>query len=640
MHQSGTHSRETIDAAPNEHRKPKSFWGILGSQLSQLPERIYASLSPGSLRKRMEMERERPDAFSSNRIVASYLFLYLALVCIPLIAVASLQRSIGAPVEIAPDAMAFLLFVIAHLVISSHTVKLTRLMGYLIVLLIAGILCVLSYRNAGIIAPGLLFLPPLAAAAIVLLPGSLRPWCLGCTIICLLFAGSTSIGMLGVPTGYSHDAAVQTQAIFLVFSSVFLVLLVTLFVIDRDITHSIYRRQNLELKAASRARKDFVTMMSHELRTPMNAILGSLEILKRTDEPRSQAEMISLIEDAGYALTTQLDDLLDQSRIEAGKLSLMPSPVLIGDLVNRTMRLWRARADDNGLFMTHVQDRCGNIAVMADRVRLQQVLSNLLSNAIKFTAQGGIRIHTETEVIGSAAVQVSIIVEDTGPGIPEDDLHKIFEPFSQSLQVDAPGSGLGLSISKRLLQLMNGTLTAANGSNGGARMSVKFTAPIAIGAVEPTSQQLDDPLRNEAPIRILCVDDHPANLRIVSVLLETFGYVVKGVSSGHEALDVCANERFDVIFLDVMMPGIDGMETTRLLRSGDTLNADTPIVALTANVMPDQVLKYQECGMNGVVSKPIDSRILLSALERALSNMPFIDETMTGQRFLANGTPQ
>ncbi len=136
------------------------------------------------------------------------------------------------------------------------------------------------------------------------------------------------------------------------------------------------------------------------------------------------------------------------------------------------------------------------------------------------------------------------------------------------------------------------------------------------------------------------MDDHPANLRIVSVLLETFGYVVKGVSSGHEALDVCENERFDVIFLDIMMPGIDGMETTRLLRSGDTLNADTPIVALTANAMPDQVLKYQECGMNGVVSKPIDSRILLSALERAVSNMPFIDETMTGQRFLANGTPQ
>ena len=377
-----------------------------------------------------------------------------------------------------------------------------------------------------------------------------------------------------------------------------------------------------QARAANKAKSDFIGVMSHEVRTPLNAILGGVEVLKRGRHDGETTEMVSLIDDAGRGLLAIVNDLLDVTRIDAGKMEIMREPLDLTSATTRTVEFWGAQAREKGLDLTVDCTEAANLPMlMLDAGRVRQIIGNLLSNAIKFTDKGTVRTKVSAYEREGGRIDVAVSVIDSGPGVPDAVAETIFSAFEQAPgDSSRGGAGLGLFISRRLARMMGGDLTLEPARVNGAHFRLTLSAARADPSIaKVASDHVTEP--NWKGLRILCVDDNDKNRRIAELLLGKLGLDVTLCASGAEALDLCAMQPFDLILMDIVMPDMDGLETLQRLRSTPgNPNRATPAIALTAKVAQDDVVTYMNGGFASVCPKPINVAELASAISRILAD--------------------
>jgi len=369
-------------------------------------------------------------------------------------------------------------------------------------------------------------------------------------------------------------------------------------------------RRRHEAEEAVAAKSAFVAMVSHELRTPISAILaGAARLASDAPDPtaRNHAHLIST---AGEMMRALLNDLLDFSRLEAGRMAIDKAPFDLRQAIADSVRLWRDEIQKKGLRL-RIEGASGLPRwVLGDPLRLRQVLNNLMSNAVKFTAQGSITVRVASRD-QDGRHRIEIVVIDTGPGVAPQDLDRVFMPFDQlnaRVAREHGGSGLGLVISRELSRLMGGDLTLESRPGQGAQFRFSLE-------VEPTSEPTAaDEGGSISGARILVVDDHVVNRRAVELILQPFGVQTTLAESGERGLELLGSEAFDVVLMDVYMPGMDGREATRQLRASTGPNRDIPVVAVTASATVKDWEACRAAGMNAHVAKPIDPGELYAAL--------------------------
>jgi len=374
-------------------------------------------------------------------------------------------------------------------------------------------------------------------------------------------------------------------------------------------------RRRYEAEEAVSAKSAFVAMISHELRTPISAILAGAARLHSEVPEASSKIHAQLITDAGGLMRALLNDLLDFSRLEVGRMAVEKAPFNLRQTLADTLRLWRPEAAKKGLRL-HVEGAATLPRwVAGDALRLRQVLNNLLSNAIKFTDRGAIAVRFDSLAAGVER-RLTITVTDTGSGISSANLARLFTPFEQlstSVVRQHGGSGLGLVISRELARLMGGDLAVSSVEGQGAT----FTLTLVVEAAE--APKVDEIGPSIAGARVLVVDDHVVNRRAIELVLQPFGVEATLAESGEQALELLGTEIFDAVLMDIYMPGMDGREATRILRSGAGPNRDTPVVAVTASATPKDWEACFAAGMSAHVAKPIDPLELYTALNRVLT---------------------
>jgi signal transduction histidine kinase/CheY-like chemotaxis protein len=368
-------------------------------------------------------------------------------------------------------------------------------------------------------------------------------------------------------------------------------------------------------ETASAARTDFLASVSHEIRTPMNGIVGVLNLLKRehlTDQGHSLlAEAISCSD----MLAQLINDVLDFSKIDAGKLELSPTAADPLAVVEAVTTLMRAQAEAKGLYLRlTVPGGIGHVSV--DSIRLRQCLFNLVGNAIKFTERGGVEVRVSVTGEG-ANRRMRCEIVDSGIGVPEEARATLFDRFQQAsrdITRRYGGAGLGLAISNSIVRMMGGELDFH--STPGRGSTFWFEIPAApVAAVTPSTEDpgLEAPL---AGLLILVVDDNRINRLVATKSLEAMGAEAEAVDNGADAIEAVDRTNFDLVLMDINMPEMDGMEATRRIRALASQAAATPVIALTADVMSHQRQAYRMAGMDGVVAKPFSPARLLSEIAK------------------------
>ncbi|HJV42632.1 PAS domain S-box protein [Caulobacter sp.] len=362
-------------------------------------------------------------------------------------------------------------------------------------------------------------------------------------------------------------------------------------------------------QAASEAKAQFLANMSHEIRTPMNGVLGVMHVLKRELPAGDSANLLGEALAAGQMLSTLLDDVIDISRIEAGRLELNREPVDPADVVRGVARLLAGQATHKGLRLE--LDIAGDLGwVETDATRLRQALFNLIGNAVKFTLKGSVTVRAR-KIAGGERLVFDVV--DTGVGVPFEAQERLFERFQQA---DASttrrfgGSGLGLAISRKLARMLGGDITFQSAPGQGST----FTLTIAAPATRAPAATAEAPENLLAGLRILVVEDNPTNQLVARRILEQLGAAVSVADDGASGVAAARDEAFDLILMDVQMPGMDGLEAARRIRALPGEAGRAPIIALTANVMAHQRAAYRAAGMDGVAAKPIAPAALVAEI--------------------------
>ncbi len=373
-----------------------------------------------------------------------------------------------------------------------------------------------------------------------------------------------------------------------------------------------------QAEQAALAKSQFLAMVSHEIRTPMNGILGTTELLLGTPLTTTQRHYAQTAHRSGSALLALIDDVLDLSRIEAGKLSLNITTVDVRELVTETVELMAATGRDRPVALGCEMAAAVPRHVRTDPVRLRQLLVNLLHNAIKFTERGSVDLAVSVLEDGPQAVRLRFEVHDTGIGIAADQLDSVFDAF---MQVDTSstrrhgGSGLGLAIVKELADLMGGTVDVESRLGVGSAFRVDVTMAKAVVAAQPDPQVL--PRSAGLAARVLLAEDDVVNQMVVSEMLGQLGCSVDVVSDGGAARAAAAIGRYDLIFMDCHMPVVDGYEATHRIRADErAAGRHTPIVALTADALAGDRERCLESGMDDYLTKPVSSAQLAAAVRR------------------------
>jgi signal transduction histidine kinase/ActR/RegA family two-component response regulator len=379
------------------------------------------------------------------------------------------------------------------------------------------------------------------------------------------------------------------------------------------------RAAQARAQAANRAKSDFVATISHEIRTPLNSILGFAALV--ADDPTLSTEnrrRLDLVSRAGRSLAEIVGDLLDFAKVEAGRLDLTLTPVSPAALLRDAVDIVAPEAAAKGLYLRTMFEGEADAPLALDETRLRQVLLNVLANAVKFTSEGGVVARLTA---GPAPGALRFEVTDTGIGIAPEVQARLFQRFSQgdsSISRSYGGTGLGLAISKALVSAMDGEIGVESQLNHGARFWITLTA----GPCDPEAVAAGCcPAPEAAPERaahVLLVDDHPMNRELGMALLTLAGCEVTTAHDGAQALEAVTKGGFDLVLMDVHMPGMDGLTATRAIRALPGPVAAIPIIALSADVLPDQIARCRAAGMDDHVPKPIRREELFAALARAL----------------------
>jgi PAS domain S-box-containing protein len=381
-------------------------------------------------------------------------------------------------------------------------------------------------------------------------------------------------------------------------------------------------------EAATRAKSAFLANMSHEIRTPMNAVIGLAHLLRRDDPRPSQADRLDKIHDAAQHLSRIIDDILDLSKIESGKLTLEQTDFSLRAMLRRVEAMVSERARAKGLAI-HIEPGDVPDRLSGDPTRLSQALLNLLSNAVKFTETGGIGVQVQAQPLDDGALRMRFTVSDTGIGIAPEQIDKLFAAFEQADTTTTRrfgGTGLGLAITRHLAQLMGGD--AGVYSELGRGSSFWFEARIGLGqrptgdtvfgqqlgVRDATSRELEARLHQEhAGARILLAEDNPANLEVALEWLHAADLQVDVVTTGDAAVDAAQRNSYDLILMDVQLPGLDGLQATRAIRQLKA-HRHTPVLSMTANAFGEDRLACEQAGMQDHIVKRVDPRVIYAAL--------------------------
>lgn len=372
--------------------------------------------------------------------------------------------------------------------------------------------------------------------------------------------------------------------------------------------------------AANHAKSNFLGIISHELRTPMNGVLGAAQLLSATRLETTQREYLSIIRNSGDNLLSLLNDILDMTKIEAGKMNFEVVDVDIDDLHKRVTGPFEAQAEARGLdFVSTFEGEIPTV-VRGDPLRVCQVLQNLLSNAVKFTERGQIHFLVRGERISDKRVRFEFVVTDSGSGISEEDLTRLFQPFTQ---VDASstrrfgGTGLGLTIARRMANIMGGDIGVTSTLGEGSCFTLSIEADVVEWARPVSTQTADAEVQEAAPLRVLVVEDHPVNRMILEAWMASASHVTAAAENGQMAVEAADAQRFDLIIMDVNMPVMDGLTATRLIRAAEGPNRDTPIIVLSASARSEDHEAGMSAGADAYLNKPIDFGALAELMARA-----------------------
>ena len=385
--------------------------------------------------------------------------------------------------------------------------------------------------------------------------------------------------------------------------------------------------------AASDAKSNFLGVISHELRTPMNGVLGAAQLLSATRLEETQREYLSIIRNSGDNLLSLLNDILDMTKIEAGKMTFDVVDVVVDDLHKRVVGPFQAQAEAKGLEFRMVLEGESPATVKGDPLRVCQVIQNLLANAVKFTDAGAVTYTVRSERLSDKVVRFDYEVRDTGSGIATPDLERLFQPFTQ---VDGSstrrfgGTGLGLTISRRMANIMGGDIAVTSTYGEGSTFTFSVEAEVVEWTHMPPAEAIEAEVGDGRHLTVLVVEDHPVNRMILEAWMGSAGHISATAENGQIAVDMAQSQAFDLIIMDVNMPVMDGLTATRAIRDSGGANAETPIVVLSASARNEDHEAGLEAGADAYLNKPIDFAALARVMNRVGNGRDGL-RTLTGE---------
>lgn len=404
-----------------------------------------------------------------------------------------------------------------------------------------------------------------------------------------------------------------------------------LFGVVRDITAKVAAEAKLisardDAQAATRAKSEFLATMSHEIRTPMTGVMGMIDLLGSNPTEEERCRYLGAMKRSAELLMAVLDGILDFSKAESGKIELHCRDFDMEALAGGVVDMFQNAASKKGLTFDLTVSTGASPIVYGDPVRLQQVISNLISNAVKFTHEGRIGLSLQARPRGNDRQLWRVEVKDTGIGIDEEALKRLFEPFVQLGDRRFGGTGLGLAISRRLIEAMAGRSGVR--SRPGRGSAFWFEVELPVGAL--TDKEPEEPagLGHQAPLHVLIAEDNAINQLLVAALVRRLGHRVTCVDNGRRALEAAQAVPFDCVLMDMQMPEMDGLAATRAIRAAGGRNALVPIIALTADAAPERRRFYENVGLTDFMTKPVS----IEALQRHLAPVRHLPGTSSSDR--------